>query len=98
VESGGAHAKRAQVVSDHRLISQALGNIALYPKPRCIRRAKELVGDHSAIDSEPEREVAFRAAHAWKRSDSTRQCQVLVKRVAYISSNDYLRSLALRWV
>src|SRR5262249_33506531 len=96
IETACTDSKCAQVVTKHHLISDGLGDIALEPNSRCIRWTEELVGNMPAINAEPERKIPFCAANTGKRRNTCSQCEVVVKCVTGVASDNDLRALALR--
>ncbi len=95
---GCAHSKGTEVIADHRHIGQPLSQSAATSDPRGVRRAHVLIGDQTAIHSQPERKVAFDAPCAGQRHDSCRYGDMVVEGVAQIPGEYHLGTQALRSV
>ena len=95
---GCTHSKGTEVIADHRLIDQPLSQSAATPDARGVRRTHVLIGDEAAIDSLPERKVAFDAPRAGQRHDSRRYGDMVVEGVVQIPGEYHLGTEALRSV
>ncbi len=98
VELRRAHAERAQVVGEHRLVLDLGVELAFEPDAGRVRAAKELVGNQAVVHAEPVRKLTLGASHGGQRRDAGTDGHEPIERPAQVARAHDLRRIALRGV